>query len=235
MSIISYKKIDILKSKEEGTMLSVGQFFSRHTASFFISLTTVSIAAIAANPGFFLGGLLFAGSYATSTALLKHRQKRKVMQIAGITKEEYKHIETQLSTANKQIQTLSQNYLRVRSVAAFKQLLEMTRISKNIVKIVKTDPRKFYNVEPFFYAHLPSAVELTEKYSMLSKQPVKDKDIQLTLSKTRETLTDLNDTIQIDLKDALANDIDHLQMEIEFANRSNLRRREQLDWRGDDK
>lgn len=157
------------------------------------------------------------------------------MQIAGITKEEFKHIETQLSAANKHIQTLSQNYLRVRSVSAFKQLLEMTRISKNIVKIVKTDPRKFYNVEPFFYAHLPSAVELTDKYTMLSKQPVKDKEIQLTLSKTRETLTDLNDTIQIDLKDALANDIDTLQMEIEFANRSNLRRREQLDWRGDDK
>lgn len=98
-------------------MLSVGQFFSRHVASFFISLTTVSIATIAANPGFFLGGLLFGGSYATSTALLKYRQKRKVMQLAGITKEEYKHIETQLSTANKQIQTLSQNYLRVRSVA----------------------------------------------------------------------------------------------------------------------
>lgn len=58
-------------------MLSVGQFFSRHSASFLISLTTVSIAAIAANPGFFLGSLLFAGSYATSTALLKHRQKKE--------------------------------------------------------------------------------------------------------------------------------------------------------------
>ena len=91
------------------------------------------------------------------------------MQIAGITKEEFKHIETQVLKANKHIQTLSQNYLRVRSVSAFKQLLEMTRISKNIVKIVKTDPRKFYNVEPFFYAHLPSAVELTDKYTMLSK------------------------------------------------------------------
>ncbi|MEY9973681.1 5-bromo-4-chloroindolyl phosphate hydrolysis protein [Lysinibacillus sp. RC46] len=216
-------------------MLSVGQFFSRHTASFLISLTTVSITAIAASPGYFLGGLLFAGTYASSTALLKYRQKKKFMQIAGITKEEYKHIDTQLTAANKNIQTLSQNYLRVRSVSAFKQLLEMTRISKNIVKVVKTDPRKFYNVEQFFYAHLPSAVELTDKYTMLSRQPVKDKEIQITLSKTRETLTDLNDTIQIDLKDALSNDIDHLQMEIEFANRSNLRRKEQLEWRGDDK
>ncbi|MFJ3386688.1 MULTISPECIES: 5-bromo-4-chloroindolyl phosphate hydrolysis family protein [unclassified Lysinibacillus] len=216
-------------------MLSVGQFFSRHTASFLISLTTVSITAIAASPGYFLGGILFAGTYASSTALLKYRQKKKFMQIAGITKEEYKHIESQLTAANKNIQTLSQNYLRVRSVSAFKQLLEMTRISKNIVKVVKTDPRKFYNVEEFFYAHLPSAVELTDKYTMLSRQPVKDKEIQITLSKTRETLTDLNDTIQIDLKDALSNDIDHLQMEIEFANRSNIRRKEQLEWRGDDK
>lgn len=90
-------------------------------------------------------------------------------------------------------------------------------------------------MEPFFYAHLPSAVELTEKYTMLSKQPVKDKEIQITLSKTRETLADLNSTIQIDLKDALSNDIDHLQMEIEFANRSNLKRKEQLEWRGEEK
>ncbi|QDQ02992.1 hypothetical protein FOH38_22515 [Lysinibacillus fusiformis] len=216
-------------------MLSVGQFLSRHTASLILSLSTVSIAAIAANPGIFLGGLLFAGTYATSTTLLKNSQKKKVMQLAGISKEEYKHIDSQISTANKHIQSLSQNYLRVRSVAAFKQLLEMTRISKNIVKMVKTDPRKFYNVEQFFYAHLPSAVELTDKYTMLSKQPVKDKEIQITLSKTRETLTDLNDTIQIDLKDALSNDIDHLQMEIEFANRSTSRRKEQLEWRGDDK
>ncbi|MGE7840326.1 5-bromo-4-chloroindolyl phosphate hydrolysis family protein [Lysinibacillus sp. NPDC093712] len=216
-------------------MLSIGQFFSRHTASLLISLSTVSITAFAANPGYFLGGLLFAGTYATSTALLKQNQKRKVMHIAGISKDEYKHIELQLSTANKHIQTLSQNYLRVRSVSAFKQLLEMTRISKNIVKIVKTDPQKFYNVEPFFYAHLPSAVELTDKYTMLSKQPVKDKEIQVTLSKTRETLSDLNSTFQIDLKDALSNDIDHLQMEIEFANRSNLRKKEQLEWRGDEK
>ncbi|MCL1698213.1 5-bromo-4-chloroindolyl phosphate hydrolysis family protein [Lysinibacillus sp. BPa_S21] len=216
-------------------MLSVGKFFSRHTASFLISLSTVSITAIAANPGFFLGGLLFAGTYAASTAVLKYRQKKKFMQLVGITKEEYKHIETQLKAANKHIQTLSQNYLRVRSVSAFKQLLEMTRISKNIVKIVKTDPQKFYNVEQFFYAHLPSAVELTDKYTMLSRQPVKDKEIQITLSQTRETLTDLNDTIQVDLKDALSNDIDHLQMEIEFANRSNSRRKERLEWRGDDK
>lgn len=136
-------------------MLSVGQFFSRHTASFLISLTTVSITAIAASPGYFLGGILFAGTYASSTALLKYRQKKKFMQIAGITKEEYKHIESQLTAANKNIQTLSQNYLRVRSVSAFKQLLEMTRISKNIVKIVKTDPRKFYNVEQFFLCTSP--------------------------------------------------------------------------------
>ena len=92
MSIISYKKIDILKSKEDETMLSVGQFFSRHSASFLISLTTVSIAAIAANPGFFLGGLLFAGSYATSTALLIHRQEKKFMLIAGCRTQEFKHI-----------------------------------------------------------------------------------------------------------------------------------------------
>ena len=216
-------------------MLSVGQFFSRHTISLFISLSSVSITAIVANPGFFLGGLLFVGIYTASSFSIKLSQKKKVMKLAGISKEEYQHIETQLSSAQKQIQTLSKNYLRVRSISTFKQLLEITRISKNIVKIVKANPQKFYTVEQFFYAHLPSAVQLTETYTMLTKQPVKDKEIQLTLAKTRETLTDLNDTIQIDLKDALSNDLDQLQMEIEFANRSNTRKKEQLEWRGDHK
>lgn len=117
--------------------------FSRHTASLLISLSTVSITAFAANPGFFLGGCLFAGTYATSTTLLKLNQKRKVMHIAGITKDEYKHIDLQLSTANKHIQTLSQNYLRVRSVSAFKQLLEMTRISKTSSKLSKLIQESF--------------------------------------------------------------------------------------------
>ncbi|MEG0260709.1 MAG: 5-bromo-4-chloroindolyl phosphate hydrolysis family protein [Lysinibacillus sp.] len=195
---------------------------------------TLSTTAIITNPGIFLGGALFLGTYSASHFVMKYRQKNQVMKIAGISRDEYKHIDSQLANASKHIQTLNQNYIRVRSISAFKQLLEINRYAKNIIKIVKANPQKFYNVEQFFYAHLESAVQLTEKYTLLSKQPVKDKELQLTLAKTRETLTELNETIQSDLRDVLSNDIDHLQMEIEFANRSNDRKREQLEWRGED-
>lgn len=33
----------------------------------------------------------------------------------------------------------------------------------------------FYEAEDFFFSHLDSLVELTEKYAFLEKQPVKDK------------------------------------------------------------
>ena len=79
-------------------------------------------------------------------------------------------------------------YGKVRSVQAFKQLHEMNTLSRRILAIVRTNPQKFYHVENFFYAHLDSAVELTSKYAILVNQPLKDKEIQIALQNTRETL-----------------------------------------------
>ena len=76
----------------------------------------------------------------------------------------------------------------------------MNTLSRRILAIIKANPQKFYHVENFFYAHLDSAVELTSKYAILVNQPLKDKEIQIALQNTRETLTDVNEQLEQDLR-----------------------------------
>ena len=82
---------------------------------------------------------------------------------------------------------------------------------------MKSNPKSFYHVEKFFYAHLDSAVELTSKYSMLVNQPLKDKDLRIALQNTRETLVDVNKQLEQDLRSVLSSDLEKLQMELDFV------------------
>lgn len=101
-------------------------------------------------------------------------------------------------------------------------------MSRRIINIVNSDPHKFYAVEDFFYAHLPSAVELTDKYTLLTKEQIKGTDIHLALEETRKTLKDLHVTIEEDLKLALQSDIENLKIELDFAKLANEKRRDRI-------
>ncbi|MEG0380778.1 MAG: 5-bromo-4-chloroindolyl phosphate hydrolysis family protein, partial [Kurthia sp.] len=79
---------------------------------------------------------------------------------------------------------------------------------------------KFYNAEIFFYSHLPSAAELTEKYSYLSKQPIKDTEVHIALQRTRDTLADLLESMEKDLRQLLAADIEDLKVELDFVKKT---------------
>ena len=131
------------------------------------------------------------------------------------------------------IKRLNGLYGQVRSVQAFKQLHEMNSLSRRILGIVRTNPKKFYHVEKFFYAHLDSAVELTSKYALLVNQPLKDKELRIALQNTRETLGDVNKQLEQDLRSALSSDIEQLQMEIDFVDISMNKKKPLLEMKGD--
>lgn len=217
-------------------MLNAVHFIKRHFISFISTLGVTVFSTVLFTPGFWpwLGIGVMGATYFVTTKTVKTIQLHNLYKNTGLTRAEYKHISGQVKKANEHITTLNQNYVRVRSVTQFKQIIEINRLAKNIIKIVKKDPKKFYNVEPFFYAHLESATQLTKQYTMLTQQPVKDKEIHLALADTRTTLDDLHETIKSDLKDALTDDIEHLKMEIEFAKLSNDQHKQQLEWRGED-
>lgn len=202
-------------------MLNALHFIKRHTTSFF---ATAGISILSLNlfePNAITGLAIMMTTYCATLVVTKQLQIRHVYQSNSLTRLEYKHIAEQINKAEQQINELNKTFLRVRSIQQFKQILNISRLARSIVNTIKKNPRKFYHVEPFFYAHLESATQLTKQCIMLSQQPIKDKEIQLAIAETRTTLEDLHQTIENDLKDALADDIEHLKMEIEFAKLTN--------------
>ena len=207
-------------------MLGAMDFITRHALNFFISFALLTISIL--NDFGVLALAVPVISYFISNKLLLTFQTYKRSKKLGLTPKEYRQIELHLKKAREQINKLTQQYVRVRSIKSFKLINETSKVSRRIINIVNNDPHKFYAVEDFFYAHLPSAVELTDKYTLLTKEQVKGTDIHLALEETRKTLKDLHGTIEEDLKLALQSDIENLKIELDFAKLSNEKRRERI-------
>jgi len=198
-------------------MLHVVYFIIRHLLSIPVFFGTWIALQFGLNINFFLAVFISIGTYALSTQVIKYIQSRIIVKKYDITMPEYRHIQQQLKEAKMKLNQLNGYFIKVRSIRAFKQLFEMNRLAKRIFQIVRTNPKKFYHVEPFFYAHLDSAVELTSKYTLLVSNPIKATDVQIALQQTRETLLELNEVMEQDLRKVLSSDIEHLKMELDFA------------------
>lgn len=198
-------------------MLNVANFLTRHLLNILFSFTVFILTVINFDLGFVIVTLLTVFTYVISNKMIQYIQKRKKSKEFGLSFSEYKMIENQLKQAKKYINSLTQQFLRVRSIRSFKLLNDMTKLSRRIVNIVQSNPQKFYAVENFFYSHLPSAVELTSKYSLLTQQQIKDQEVHLTLQETRQTLKDLHETMEEDLRLALQSDIENLKIELDFV------------------
>ncbi|RIJ64994.1 hypothetical protein CW357_09395 [Rummeliibacillus sp. TYF005] len=216
-------------------MLKFGQFLLRNFLNLLIAMTTLMICNWSFDINFWISSLLAIVSYLLSNIIIKNIQYLRYLKRNGLNRSEYKHIQEQLAEAYSLLKNLNRNYTKVRSISMFKQLLEMNRLAKRIYHIVKKSPKKFYQAEQFFYAHLHSASELTEKYVLLSTQPIKNKEIHLALQETRETLEDLNNVMQKDLQSVLATDIEELKMELDFAQLSTAQNQTSATMRGESK
>jgi len=198
-------------------MNDIKYFIIRHLISFPIFLGSWIAFQSGLDLHYALSGLLSIGIYIVSKQVIKVVQSRSFISKHGLTMAEYRHIRSQLKEAKFKLKQLNGYFIKVRSIRAFKQLFDMNRLAKRIFQIVKTNPKKFYQVESFFYAHLDTALELTSKYTLLVSQPVKAADIQIALQDTRETLLELNQVMELDLRQVLSSDIEHLKMELDFA------------------
>lgn len=206
-------------------MLGAMNFITRHAFNFLISFTVFTFTVLNLDMAL-VGFALFFGSYYVSNLAIVNIQKLKRSKELGITKADYNLIEAQLKQARVRVNQLSQQ--RVRSMKSFRLLHDMSKISRRILNIVDKNPHKFYAVEDFFYSHLPSAVELADKYTLLTKEQVKGTDIHIALEETRKTLKVLNETFEDDLRSALQSDIDHLKIELDFAKLEHEKRQERV-------
>jgi len=214
-------------------MSGIIQTFIRHIINIPVMITSWSILYFMVNTGFWISSGLAIGIYVITNFTIKKIQHRRIMKKYQLTPSEYFHIRKQLKEANTKITILNKHYTKVRSFNSFKQLFEMNRLAKRIVSLVKSNPRKFYQAEKFFYAHLDSAVELTSKYTLLVSQPVKNADIKIALQDTRDTLQSINSIMEEDLEGLLASDIEQLKMELDFVKLSTHKKVQPLYLKGE--
>lgn len=137
-----------------------------------------------------------------------------------LTRKEYRYIKKNLDDAKHKINRLNKALFSIRDISTLKQRLDVLRITKKIHSLTKTEPKRFYKAEKFYFSHLDSVVELTEKYKFLSVQPKKNHEIDLSLYDTKQTLTDLTKVLEDDLYYIISDDIDHLNFEIDVAKHS---------------
>lgn len=161
-------------------------------------------------------GIAIAGGAAayTATSLL---QKQRFLSNHHLSRREYKYIRKNLDEAQPKISRLQKALLSVRDLPTLKQRVDLVRVVRRIQSLIQKEPRRFYQAEQFYFSHLDSAVELTEKYMFLSAQPRKTKELTRSLVETKRTLDELKEYIEKDLYQVLSNDIDDLHYEIDVA------------------
>ncbi|WP_071460870.1 5-bromo-4-chloroindolyl phosphate hydrolysis family protein [Bacillus massilinigeriensis] len=143
--------------------------------------------------------------------------KNKFLKKHGVTRKEYKYIKKNLDEAKGKISRLQKSAYSIKHLPTIKQRFELVRLVKKINSIVKKDPKRFYQAERFYFSHLDSVLELTEKYAFLASQPKKNRDISEALADTRWTLEDLTRTVEQDLYEILSDDVENLNFEIDVA------------------
>ncbi|MCM3758185.1 5-bromo-4-chloroindolyl phosphate hydrolysis family protein [Sporosarcina aquimarina] len=198
-------------------MKKVKQFFMRHFIVAPVSFGTYLFLLLGTGIPFFAATGILIAMYLGGTFAIKQVQLSSSVKELGMTRSEYRHIELQLYEAKQKIKKLNSLYGQVRSVQAFRQVYELSNLSRKVLAIVRNDPKKFYQTEQFFYAHLDSAVELTSKYALLANQQLKEKEVRIALQHTRETITDVTHQLENDLQDALATDLAALQLELDYV------------------
>ncbi|MDT9024412.1 MULTISPECIES: 5-bromo-4-chloroindolyl phosphate hydrolysis family protein [Rossellomorea] len=194
------------------------QFSVRTVISFSIGTSSFIAYLLLFDLGFPLTFLSSLGTGILLFFVVKGFQKRWWLKKNGLSSQEFRYINKNLKEAKEKVKRLQKQQLRVRSLGAFKQILELNRLSRRIYQLVKKEPKRFFSAESFFFYHLDSVVEITEKYTFLAAQSGKNKEAFLSLQQTRTTLDDLTGSLEKDLQNVLANDMDTLQFELNFAN-----------------
>ncbi|MFC4402004.1 5-bromo-4-chloroindolyl phosphate hydrolysis family protein [Gracilibacillus xinjiangensis] len=133
---------------------------------------------------------------------------------------EYRYIHKNLLEANSKIRRMQRALLSIRHLTFLKEMMELIRITRKIYQVTKKEPKRFYQGEKFYFSHLDSAVELTEKYALLSTQPNKSSEVEQVLYDTRHTIKEMKIIIEKDLYHILSDDLEQLQFEIDFAKHS---------------
>lgn len=183
-----------------------------------VSVITWIVASIYYGTPFSIMGIGIAiGAGIAVHIILSAIMKVQYLNKHGLTRKEYRYIKKNLVEAKLKIKRLNRALFQIKDVSLIKKRYDIIKITRKIQKMTKKEPKRFYRAEEFYFSHLDSIVELTEKYSLLSSQPKKSIEINQSLLETRQTLNEMTRILEDDLYHFVANDVDHLNFEIDVA------------------
>lgn len=148
---------------------------------------------------------------------LKVVGRHKMLKNIGMSGREYKFVKENLIEGKEKIKRLQKSMFSFKDLLASKQNYEVLRKVKRIDALVRKEPKRFYQAESFYFYHLNSLVELTEKHAFLNKQPHRTVDLVISLNETRDAIKLLEKKIDDDLGILLEGDIQTLHMELDMA------------------
>lgn len=142
-----------------------------------------------------IGAGAFFAAYLPTQSISMNRQ----LEDYGLTKSEYKYINTQLKEAREKLARLRKSYYSIRTLKDAKLIYDINRLIRSVLKSVEDDPKKFFSIQQFFHSNLDSAVNTIEQYLYLYKMPGKSKDEKIKLHETRLSLLELKRTIEANM------------------------------------
>lgn len=142
-----------------------------------------------------IGAGAFFAAYLPTQSVSMGRQ----LEDYGLTKSEYKYINTQLKEAREKLARLRKSYYSIRTLKDAKLIYDINRLIRSVLKSVEDDPKKFFSIQQFFHSNLDSAVNTIEQYLYLYKMPGKSKDEKIKLHETRLSLLELKRTIEANM------------------------------------
>ncbi|WP_349775421.1 5-bromo-4-chloroindolyl phosphate hydrolysis family protein [Mesobacillus maritimus] len=180
-----------------------------------VTIWLVSIFAIN-NPFWLSSGLALAGGGLVFWLVSLYTGSR-FLKKNGLTRKEYRYIKKNLDEAKKKISRLHKSLFSIRHLPSLKERMELLRMIRKIFTMTKKEPKRFYRAERFYFSHLDSVLELTERYAFLSSQPKRNRELEWSLAETRSTLSEMTKLVEKDLYHVLEDDIDDLKFEIDVA------------------
>ncbi|KAF1678504.1 MULTISPECIES: 5-bromo-4-chloroindolyl phosphate hydrolysis family protein [Bacillus] len=188
------------------------------SSSAFVFIGVLSFFGL--NQSFFMSLVYGLASGATVYTAGIWNTRRLFLKRHALTGREYAYIKKNLEEARQKIIRLRKALFQAKSIEMFKQNAEMLRLIRRIYILTKKEPKRFYQAERFFYQTLDSVVELSEKYAFLSSHPKKSKELSMSLSEARITLAELTKRLEEDLTQAMGNEINELNFELDAVKHS---------------
>jgi 5-bromo-4-chloroindolyl phosphate hydrolysis protein len=178
-----------------------------------VAVVASAISMIAFDIHLIYDMMIGAGSFFAAYLPTQSISMNKQLQEYGLTKSEYKYINSQLKEAREKLARLKKSYSSIRTLKDVKLIYDINRLIRSVLKTVEDDPKKFFRIQQFFHSNLDSAVNTIEQYLYLYKMPGKTKDEKIKLHETRLSLLELKRTIEANL--SLMNQSTYQSLDVE--------------------